>query len=64
MKRSDSGGSRALGAVVVLIGLEIALVALLTAVGVKGAPAVVIVVVFALVERVAYVLWIKQGRPS
>lgn len=44
----------------VLVGLEIALIALLTAIGVTGTPAVVTVVVFALVERVAYVRWFKR----
>ncbi|GAB6937282.1 hypothetical protein ACQP60_10105 [Isoptericola variabilis] len=47
-------------AVTVLVGLEIALIALLTAIGVTGTPAVVTVVVFALVERVAYVRWFKR----
>jgi len=47
-------------AVAVLVGLEIALIALLTAIGVTGTPAVVTVVVFALAERVAYVRWFKR----
>ncbi|MFE6996066.1 hypothetical protein ACFVAE_08935 [Microbacterium sp. NPDC057659] len=45
------------------MGLEMLLIAFLTAIGVRGVPAVVIVVVFALVERIAYVRWFKRpGR--
>ncbi|MFD6177336.1 MULTISPECIES: hypothetical protein [unclassified Isoptericola] len=49
-------------AVAVLVGLEIALIALLTAAGITGTPAVITVIVFALVERVAYVRWFKRRR--
>ncbi|NUR70940.1 MAG: hypothetical protein HOU81_08975 [Hamadaea sp.] len=47
-------------AIAVLIGLEILVIALLTAIGVTGTPAVVAVVAFAFVERVAYVRWFKR----
>lgn len=47
-------------AVIALVGLEIVLIAILTACGVTGAPAVVAVIVFALLERVAYVRWFKK----
>jgi len=49
-----------LAAIVVLVGLEIALIAVLTAMGVAGAPAVITVVAFALAERIAYVKWFKN----
>jgi hypothetical protein len=49
-----------LAAIVVLVGLEIALIAVLTAIGVAGIPAVIIVVAFALAERIAYVRWFKK----
>ena len=44
-----------LAAIVVLVGLEIALIAILTAMGITGIPAVTTVVAFALAERIAYV---------
>jgi hypothetical protein len=49
-----------LSAIVVLVGLEIALIAILTAMGIGGIPAVIIVVAFALAERIAYVRWFKK----
>ena len=49
-----------LAAIVVLVGLEIALIAILTAMGITGIPAVTTVVVFALAERIAYVKWFKK----
>ena len=49
-------------AVAVLIALEIVLIAILTAVKVTGVPAVIIVVIFALLERVAYVRWFKRKK--
>ena len=49
-----------LAAVVVLVGLEVAFIAILTATGITGTPAVAIVVAFALAERVAYVRWFKK----
>jgi hypothetical protein len=47
-------------AIVVLVGLEIALIAILTAIGITGTPAVAVVVAFALAERLAYVRWFKR----
>jgi len=52
--------SGTLAAIVVLVGLEIALIAVLTAMGISGAPAVITVVAFALAERLAYVKWFKN----
>ena len=49
-------------AVAVLIALEIVLIAILTAVKITGVPAVIIVVIFALLERVAYVRWFKRKK--
>ena len=49
-----------LAAIVVLVGLEIVLIAILTAMGITGIPAVTTVVVFALAERIAYVRWFKK----
>ena len=49
-------------AVAVLIALEIVLIAILTAVKITGIPAVIIVVIFALLERVAYVRWFKRKK--
>ena len=49
-------------AVAVLIALEIVLIAILTAVEITGIPAVIIVVIFALLERVAYVRWFKRKK--
>ena len=49
-------------AVAVLIGLEIVLIAILTAIGITGTPAVIIVIAFALLERLAYVRWFKTKR--
>jgi hypothetical protein len=49
-----------LAAIIVLVGLEIALIAVLTAIGISGAPAVITVVAFALAERIAYVKWFKN----
>jgi hypothetical protein len=49
-----------LTAIAVLVGLEIALIAALTAIGIAGAPAVITVVAFALAERIAYVRWFKN----
>jgi hypothetical protein len=52
--------SNTLAAIIVLVGLEIALIAVLTAMGIAGIPAVIIVVAFALAERIAYVRWFKK----
>jgi hypothetical protein len=52
--------SSTLAAIVVLVGLEIALIAVLTAMGIAGAPAIITVVAFALAERIAYVKWFKN----
>ncbi len=49
-------------AIGVLVGLEIVLIAILTAVKITGTPAVVVVVVFAVLERIAYVRWFKRRR--
>src|SRR5690242_3298738 len=49
-----------LAAIVVLVGLEIVLIAILTAMGITGIPAVTTVVAFALAERIAYVRWFKK----
>jgi hypothetical protein len=49
-----------LAAIVVLVGLEIVLIAILTAMGITGIPAVTTVVAFALAERIAYVNWFKK----
>ena len=49
-------------AVAVLIALEIVLIAILTAVKITGVPAVIIVVIFALLERVAYGRWFKRKK--
>ena len=49
-------------AIAVLIGLEIVLIAILTAIGITGTPAVIIVIAFALLERLAYVRWFKTKR--
>ena len=49
-----------LAAIVVLVGLEIALIAILTAMGITGIPAVTTVVAFALAERITYVRWFKK----
>lgn len=49
-------------AVAVLIGLEIVLIAILTAIGITGTPAVIIVIAFALLERLAYVRSFKTKR--
>ena len=49
-------------AVAVLIALEIVLIAILTAVKITGVPAVIIVVIFALLERLAYVRWFKRKK--
>jgi hypothetical protein len=43
-----------------LVGLEIVLIAILTAMGITGIPAVTTVVAFALAERIAYVRWFKK----
>jgi hypothetical protein len=50
----------ALAAIVVLVGLEIVLIAILTAMGITGIPAVTTVVAFALAERIAYARWFKK----
>ena len=55
-----TSASSTLAAIVVLVGLEIALIAALTAMGISGAPAVITVVAFALAERLAYVRWFKN----
>jgi hypothetical protein len=49
-----------LAAAAVLVGLEIALIAALTAAGIAGTPAVITVIAFALAERIAYVRWFKK----
>lgn len=45
-----------------LVALEIVVIGILTAIGITGVPAVTIVVVFALLERLAYVLWFTKRR--
>lgn len=51
-----------LAAILVLVALEIVVIAILTAIGITGTPAVIIVVIFALLERLAYVRWFKKKR--
>ncbi|KAB2390471.1 hypothetical protein [Actinomadura montaniterrae] len=49
-------------AITVLVALEIVVIAILTAIRITGVPAVIIVVIFALLERLAYVRWFKRRR--
>ena len=60
MTNRISPARNTLAAIVVLVGLEVALIAILTAMGITGIPAVTTVVAFALAERVAYVRWFKK----
>lgn len=57
------GGPRStIAAIAVLVGLELVVIAALTAIGVTDTPAVVIVVAFAVLERLVYIRWFKNAR--
>ncbi len=62
MTNHISPARNTLAAIVVLVGLEVALIAILTVIGITGIPAVTTVVAFALAERIAYVRWFKKKR--
>jgi len=51
-----------LKAIIILIALEIVVIALLTAVHITGTPAVIIVIIFAIIERLVYVAKFKKKK--